>query len=70
MTNEYEMADDNRADLIYEKNQLLAPLLPEMTAPPHPRAPGATDKDYYQGNVTSNGLREKQNAGPKAGDPQ
>ena len=26
MTNEYEMADDNRAGLIYEKDRLLAPL--------------------------------------------
>lgn len=34
-----------------------------MLAPPHPRAEGATDKDYYQGNVTANGLRHKQNAG-------
>ena len=63
MTNNYEMADDNRADLIYEKDRLLAPLLQDMLAPPHPRAPGATDKDYYQGNVTPNGLRAKQNAG-------
>jgi NADH-quinone oxidoreductase subunit I len=42
---------------------LLAPLLPEMAVPPHPRAPGATDKDYYQGNITANGLRENHNAG-------
>ena len=66
MTNEYEMADDNRADLIYEKDRLLAPLLQDMLAPPHPRAEGATDKDYYQGNVTADGLRVKQNA--KSGD--
>ena len=32
MTNEYELADDNRADLIYDKNDLLAPLLPGMEA--------------------------------------
>ena len=30
MTNEYELADNNRADLIYEKDDLLAPLLPGM----------------------------------------
>ena len=35
MTNEYELADDNRADLIYEKSDLLAPLLPGMVEPPH-----------------------------------
>jgi NADH-quinone oxidoreductase subunit I len=63
MTNDYEMADDNRADLIYEKDRLLAPLLQDMLAPPHPRAAGATDKDYYQGNVTAEGLRERQNTG-------
>ena len=35
MTNEFELADDNRADLIYEKKDLLAPLLPGMAEPPH-----------------------------------
>jgi NADH-quinone oxidoreductase subunit I len=34
-----------------------------MLAPPHPRTAGATDKDYYQGNVTAHGLRETQQAG-------
>ncbi len=56
MTNEYEMADDNRADLIYEKDRLLAPLPPDVEPPPHPRAPGATDIDYYLGNVTAQGV--------------
>ena len=56
MTNEYEMADDNRADLIYEKNQLLAPLQDGMEPPPHPRASGATDADYYLGHVTAQGV--------------
>jgi NADH-quinone oxidoreductase subunit I len=55
MTNDYEMADDNRAGLIYEKDQLLAPLQPGMTPAPHPRAPGATDADYYRGTVTPAG---------------
>ena len=32
MTNEYELADDNRADLIFEKDELLAPLRPGMLA--------------------------------------
>jgi NADH-quinone oxidoreductase subunit I len=44
--------------LIYEKDRLLAPLLQDMLAPPHPRAEGATDRDYYQGNVTAHGLRD------------
>jgi NADH-quinone oxidoreductase subunit I len=30
-----------------------------MTPAPHPRAEGATDADYYRGNVTSEGLRDK-----------
>jgi hypothetical protein len=46
------MADDNRSDLIYDKDKLLAPLQPEMTAPPHAMAPGSTDEDYYAGKVT------------------
>ena len=58
MTNDYEMADDNRADLIYDRQRLLAPLEPEMTAPPHAMAPGATHFDYYRGNITAYGLRE------------
>jgi NADH-quinone oxidoreductase subunit H len=51
MTNEYEMTDDNRADLILEKNQLLAPMQPGMSAPPHAMYPGADEGDYYRGNV-------------------
>ncbi|WP_025350202.1 NADH-quinone oxidoreductase subunit NuoH [Nocardia nova] len=51
MTNEYELADDNRADLIYEKDRLLAPLGENMLAPPHAAYPGATEADYYRGSV-------------------
>ncbi|WP_406275995.1 NADH-quinone oxidoreductase subunit NuoH [Nocardia sp. NBC_00881] len=51
MTNDYELTDDNRADLIYEKDQLLAPMQPGMTAPPHAMYPGADEADYYLGNV-------------------
>src|SRR4051794_4312811 len=51
MTQEYEMVDDNRGGLIYEKDRLLAPLEPGMTPAPHPRAEGKTDADYYLGNV-------------------
>src|SRR5690348_17533287 len=43
MTNDYEMADDNRSDLIYGKDKLLAPLAPGMQPPPHAMAPGSTD---------------------------
>ena len=52
MTNDYEMADDNRSDLIYGKDKLLAPLLPDMVAPPHPMRRASTDEDYYLGNIT------------------
>ena len=52
MSNEFELADPSRADLIFEKQDLLAPMLPGMLAPPHPMVPGTTDTDYYQGNVT------------------
>ncbi|MFB7874289.1 NADH-quinone oxidoreductase subunit NuoH [Nocardia sp. NPDC056064] len=51
MTNEYELTDDNRADLIYEKDRLLAPMEPGMAAPPHAMAPGTDAGDYYLGRV-------------------
>ncbi|OLT15699.1 NADH-quinone oxidoreductase subunit I [Serinicoccus sp. CUA-874] len=52
MTNEYELADSERAPLIYEKHQLLAPLRPDMLAPPFPMVEGMEERDYYQGKVT------------------
>ena len=55
MTNDYELADDNRADLIYEKDRLLAPLQPGVDAPPHAMAPGSTEENYYRGEVTADG---------------
>jgi NADH-quinone oxidoreductase subunit I len=48
MSNDFEMADDNRADLIFTKEQLLAPLAPGMELPPHPMRL-ADAKDYYRG---------------------
>ncbi|MGY1703099.1 NADH-quinone oxidoreductase subunit NuoI [Geodermatophilus sp. SYSU D00697] len=47
MSNDFELADDNRQDLIYTKEQLMAPLLPGMEAPPHPMRLGDDEKDYY-----------------------
>ena len=47
MTNEYEVADDNRQDLIYTKEDLLAPLLSGMEQPPHPMRLGESEQDYY-----------------------
>jgi len=48
MSNEYELALDNRQELIYTKEQLMAPLLPGMEAPPHPMRLGNDEKDYYR----------------------
>src|SRR5690554_4123908 len=50
MTNEFELADDTRESLIYEKSDLLAPLLPGMEEPPHAMLLGDDEKDYYRGN--------------------
>jgi NADH-quinone oxidoreductase chain I len=52
MTNEYELADTSREALIFEKKDLLGPLLPGMVPPPHAMYPGTTDEDYYTGKVT------------------
>ena len=51
MTNEFELADDSRAKLIYEKQDLLAPLLPGMEQPPHPLRLGEDEGDYYRGTL-------------------
>ena len=44
MSNEYELADDNRRDLIFTKEQLLAPLRPGMERPPHPMRLGDDER--------------------------
>lgn len=51
MTNEYELADNSREKLIYTKEDLLAPLLGGMEMPPHAMADGASEQDYYLGNI-------------------
>ncbi|NLJ54875.1 MAG: NADH-quinone oxidoreductase subunit NuoI [Intrasporangiaceae bacterium] len=53
MTNFYELADDNRGDLIFTKEQLLAPLQEGMLPPPFPMSEGMEERDYYQGKVAS-----------------
>jgi NADH-quinone oxidoreductase subunit I len=55
MSNEYELARDNRRDLIFTKEQLLAPLLPGMEKPPHDMRLGNSEKDYYVGALTNPG---------------
>jgi NADH-quinone oxidoreductase subunit I len=48
MTNEYEIADDSRENLIWTKEQLLVPLQQGMEPPPHPMRLGSDEKDYYR----------------------
>ena len=52
MTNAYELAANNSADLIFTKDQLLAPLLQGMLQPPHPMVEGMEERDYFHGKVT------------------
>jgi len=56
MSNEYELARDDRKDLIFTKEQLLAGLLPGMEQPPHPMRLGETEKDYYLSGPTNPGV--------------
>lgn len=49
MTNEFKLADDTRAKLVYEKTDLLAPLVTGMEAPPHPRRLGSDETTYFLG---------------------
>jgi hypothetical protein len=67
MSNEYELADDSRQDLIFTKDQLLAPLLPGMEAPPHPMRLGDTEQAYYV-DVPSRAVARAADATP--GGPQ
>ena len=52
MSNDYEVWDNNRNDLIYEKHRILAPLEDGMLAAPHPMAEGSTDINCYRGDIT------------------
>ena len=52
MTNEFELADNSRAKLIFEKEDLLAPLRSGMLQPPHEMYPGTTHINYYKGEIT------------------
>ena len=49
MTNDFKLADTSREKMIYTKDRLLAPLLPGMEEPPHPRRLGDDEKDYFLG---------------------
>ncbi len=58
MSHEYELADNNRADLIFEKQDLLAPLASGMLPPPHSMASGTTEQNYYAGEFDQPGTSE------------
>lgn len=49
MTNEFELADTSREAMIWEKDRLLAPLLPGMEEPPHQRRLGDSEQAYFLG---------------------
>lgn len=51
MSNEFELADQHRENMIYEKHQILADYGEGMLAAPHPMVEGKTDGDYYRGEV-------------------
>ena len=53
MSNEFDsLVGPTRAGLIFEKQDLLAPLADGMLATPHPMVAGTSDGDYYRGAVT------------------
>jgi NADH-quinone oxidoreductase subunit I len=63
MTNHFELSDFTREDMIYEKHQLLAPLLPGMTAPPHERMLGGSEKEYFLGLPETKPMPADSNSG-------
>ena len=52
MTNEFELADQTRESLIYEKHDLLAPMMPGMVEAPHSMVEGMVERDYYLGKIS------------------
>lgn len=58
MTNEFEISDTSRESMIYEKDQLLAPLVDGMEQPPHPRRLGDDERDYYKGLPETSAVNE------------
>ncbi|MCL2802696.1 MAG: NADH-quinone oxidoreductase subunit NuoI [Micrococcales bacterium] len=55
MTTFYELSGPTRESMIFTKDQLLAPVVEPMVAPPHPMVPGSTTADYYKGKITGPG---------------
>jgi NADH-quinone oxidoreductase subunit I len=68
MTNVYELADDSRGKLIFEKHQLLGPLQEGMVAAPHPMVAGMHERDYYQGKVTQATAEQREWAAAREAD--
>lgn len=53
MTNGFDdLVGATRESLIFEKQDLLAPMMDGMLAAPHPMVEGTTDDDYYSNTVT------------------
>lgn len=52
MTNTFDWANSTRESLIFEKQDLLGPMLPGMLPAPHPMVPGSTAADYYGNRIT------------------
>lgn len=67
MSNEYELASDDRRELIFTKEQLLAPLLPGMEQPPHSMRLGETEQDYYLDALSHPGTSAGAEHAPGAG---
>jgi NADH-quinone oxidoreductase chain I len=68
MTNEYELADNSRAKMIYERHDLLAGLQAGMVAPPHAMVEGTTEKDYYLGKVSGATYQQRLEAEQRSAD--
>ncbi|AZN29942.1 NADH-quinone oxidoreductase subunit NuoI [Flaviflexus salsibiostraticola] len=53
MTNEFDdLVGETRESLIFDKQDLLAPMLDGMLAAPHPMVEGTDDDDYYRNEIT------------------
>ncbi len=72
MTHEYELSADNRADFIFTREQLLAPLPESATPPPHTDAQvAARGLSYYEGTAGQNPLQSLlPDVGPQPEEPE
>lgn len=63
MTNDFELANGSRESLIYQKQDLLAPVEGAMVPPPHEMVAGTTERDYYMGDITGATEEQREAAG-------